>query len=135
MGSTARWSQADLRAHQAKRETEPRQKYRNKFVTVDGIGFQSKKESDHYLLLKMRERMHEIEDLKLQPVFPLYVITPQGHRVAIGDFTPDFRYFEHYCGEMVLRVVDVKSAPTKTEAYQLRKKMAEALYGITIIEV
>jgi hypothetical protein len=29
----------------------------------------------------------------------------------------------------------VKSEPTKTEAYRLRKKLAEAIYGIEVIEV
>src|SRR5262245_21590047 len=135
MGSTARWTPADLRAHQAKRETEPRQKYRNKIVVVDGITFQSKKEGDHYLLLKMRERMGEIEQFDRQPVFPLHVTNPQGEKVFLGNYTADFRYFEHYCGSLVLRIIDVKSKATRTEAYVRAKKHAEIEYGITVIEL
>jgi Protein of unknown function (DUF1064) len=104
-------------------------------VLVDNIWFDSKKEGEHYLTLKMRERMKEIRDLELQPVFQIYIDTADRGRIDIGDFKADFRYWERYCGTDVLRVVDVKSKPTKTEAYQLRKKLVEAIYNVTIIEV
>lgn len=126
---------ADLRAHQAKMEATATPKYRNKIVLVQGIRFDSKKEADHWLLLQMRERIHEINSLERQPVFPLY-IERDGGRIDIGKFTADFRYFERFAnGAEVLRVIDVKSPVSKTEAYQLRKKIAEAIYGITITEV
>lgn len=122
---------ADLRAHQARRFTAPTQKYHNKITVVEGITFDSKKEANFYLLLKMRERMKEINDLDLQPVFPIYVDTPDRGRIDIGVFKADFRYWE----DQTLRVVDVKSSVTKTEAYMLRKKLVEAIYNITITEV
>jgi hypothetical protein len=131
----SRWTMADVRAHQAKHEPAAVTKYKNKLVVIEGIAFDSKKEGDHYLLLKMRERLGEIEHLDLQPVFPIYVETPDRGRIAIGVFKADFRYWENYCGTAILRVVDVKSPVTKTEAYQLRKKLVEAIYNITITEV
>lgn len=131
----SRWTLADVRAHQAKHEPAVLTKYKNKLVVIDGITFDSKKEGDQYLLLKMRERLHEIDRLELQPVFPIYIDTPDRGRIGIGVFKADFRYWEHYCGKDTLRVVDVKSTATKTEAYQLRKKLVEAIYNITITEV
>ncbi len=133
---------ADVRAHAAKHGSAPlgptppgRQKFGNKQVTVDGIQFDSKKESTHYLLLKMRERLKEIDRLELQPVFPIYIDTADRGRIQIGVFTADFRYWEQYCGKDTLRVVDVKSPQTRlTEGYQLRRKLVEAIYNITIIE-
>jgi hypothetical protein len=111
-----RWTMADVRAHQSKIDApvpEPRKKFGNKNVLIDGIVFDSKKEGEHYLLLKMRQRLNEIDGLEMQPVFQIYIDTPDRGRIDCGDFTPDFRYWEHYCGKDVLRVVDVKSSATK----------------------
>ena len=132
---------ADVRAHKSRHgdsaiavAPKEREKFGNQKVTVDGIPFDSKKESAHYLLLKMRERLKEIDQLELQPVFPIYIDTPDRGRIHCGDFTADFRYWEHYCGKDTVRVIDVKSPASKTEAYQLRKKLVEAIYNIEIIE-
>ena len=138
----SKWTMKDVRDLAARRGVDhaaagppkPREKFGNQWVTVDGIKFQSKKESAHYLLLKMRLRLHEIDQLELQPVFPIYIDTPDRGRIHCGDFTADFRYWEHYGGKDTLRVIDVKSPASKTEAYQLRKKLVEAIYNIEIIE-
>jgi hypothetical protein len=135
-----RWTLADVRAHKARHEqglppVERRQKFGNQKVEIDGYTFDSKKEGQHYLLLKMRQRMKEIDRLELQPVFPIYIETPDRGRIVCGDFTADFRYWELFKdGTERLRVDDVKSTVTKTEAYQLRKKLVEAIYSITITE-
>lgn len=135
----SRWTLADVNAHKARHAQGlppvERQKFGNKKVDIDGITFDSKKEGQHYLLLKMRERMHEIDRLELQPKFPIYIDNPERGRIFCGDFTADFRYWERYCGVDTLRVVDVKSPASKTEAYELRKKLVEAIYNITITEV
>jgi len=131
---------ADVLRVQSRRDTAKvppaRAKFGNAKTEIDGITFDSKKEGDQYRLLKMRERLKEIDGLELQPVFPLYIDTPDRGRIPVGKFTADFRYWERVtAGAAVLRVVDVKSAPTKTEAYRLRKKLTEAIYGIEIMEV
>jgi hypothetical protein len=46
-------------------------------------------------------------------------------------YTADFRYVDA-SGAVV--VEDVKSGPTKTTAYRLRKRLVETIYGITITE-
>lgn len=140
--SGVRWTLKDVQAHQerhgAAASTRPAaapSKLRNQKTMVDGIWFDSKKEAGHYQLLKMRERLKEIDRLDLQPVFPIYVDTADRGRIHCGDFRADFRYWEQFGGKDTLRVVDVKSPVSKTEAYQLRKKLVEAIYNITIIEV
>jgi Protein of unknown function (DUF1064) len=132
----SRWTLADVRAVQARHaESAPSdRKYKNKIVVIDNITFDSKKEGDHYLLLKMRERMGEISNLDVHPVFPLYVDKPDGRRIHGPVFKADFRYTEHYCGKEIERVVDVKSPVSRTEAYQLRKWFFEQLY-MPLIEV
>ena len=140
--SPQRWTIQDVRAHTARHAARhgaaplaPRAKYGNQKVCIDGIWFDSKKEGAHYQLLKMRERQHEIDRLEIQPVFPIYVDTPDRGRIYCGEFTADFRYWEHAAGGVdLLRVVDVKSPASRTEAYQLRKKLIEALYNVTILE-
>lgn len=146
------WTQADVNNVLARRSVPAAldegikrpAKYRNHQVTIDGIAFDSKKEGEHYLHLKMRQRLNEIRDLELQPVFKLYVEESR----PLAEFTPDFRYWERMPpgyvpapGERtspdneVLRVVDVKSTATKTEAYNLRKKWCEDLHKVKILEV
>lgn len=67
-----------------------------------------------------------IRHLELWPRYPLIV---NGQRV--GVYTGDARYER----DGVVVVEDVKAAPTRTEAYQLRKRLVAALYGIVIEEV
>ncbi len=141
MGSHG-WTAADVRAHTLRHSSAvpanappARAKHGNQKITIDNILFDSKKEGAHYLHLKMRLRLGEITDLELQPVFDIYV-ERQGVRIHCGDYTADFRYWERLSPDNnVLRVDDVKSPSSKTEAYQLRKRLVEAIYGITITEV
>ena len=48
-------------------------KYRNIKTEIDGIKFDSKKEAKRYSELKMLESTSAINQLELQPQFPLYV--------------------------------------------------------------
>jgi hypothetical protein len=109
------------------------QKYGNVRIEVDGHVFDSKREAKRYAELKLLQLAGEITALELQPVFELSVVplTRPTVRVNVGRYTADFRYVEH--GQV--RVEDVKSTATKTTAYRLRKRMVEAIYGITIAEV
>lgn len=101
-------------------------KYRAIRTTVDGITFDSKRESLRYGELILLERGGVIRDLTLQPKFPIVVC---GQKVC--DYTADFAYYER--GEYV--VEDVKSQPTKTPVYRLKKKLMKAVHGIEIKEV
>lgn len=114
-------------------------KYRNVKVQVDGHTFDSKKEAGRYQELKYMQQAGKIADLELQPVFPLHVMRLAYSEVPIrvtqvGVFTADFSYLNLQTGEFVIE--DVKSYPTRTaEAYRLRRRVVEAIHGITITEV
>lgn len=96
-------------------------KYKAKKKVVDGITFDSIREFNRYLELKLLERSGEIENIKPHPRFELII---DGKR--IGRYTADFQYELISSGEIV--VEDVKSKPTMTEAFSLRKRVFEALY-------
>lgn len=96
--------------------------------TVDGITFASKREAKRYGELMYLCKAHEIGAIELQPVFPIRI-----NGINIGRYTADFRYEDRRTGETI--VEDVKSKPTKTEAFSLRKRIVEALYGIEITVV
>jgi Protein of unknown function (DUF1064) len=97
--------------------------------TIDGVVFASKKEAARYGLLKLREKIGEISDLKLQPRFPVEI---GGERLCV--YTADFSYYDRQLGRVVIE--DSKSTGTaKDAAYRLRKRAAELAHGITVDEV
>jgi len=113
-------------------------KYGARPVHVDGVRCASAKEAARFLELRLMEKHGLISDLEPQPVYPLHImeIWRSGLPIritTIGRYTADFRYLSLETGEYV--VEDTKSDPTKTEAYRLRKRAAEAIHGITVTEL
>lgn len=102
-------------------------KYKAEPTVLDGVRFDSKKECRRYQALVLRGLAGEIEDLELQPAFPL---TVQG--VIVATYFADFRYRDRQTRELITE--DVKSAGTRTPIYRLKKRLTEVLYGITILE-
>ena len=114
----------------------PKSKYGAKPMVVDGIRFDSTKEARRYRDLRLLEKAGVIHDLELQPRFPLEVVElfrPHGRVKNCGYYTADFRYVDTATTAVV--VEDVKSGPTKTAAYRLRKRLVEAIHGVKICEV
>ena len=103
-------------------------KYRAVKVQDDGKTFDSKREHRRYCELKNLEFGGEIERLEVHPRYDLTVLG-----MKIGVYTADFRYLDRRSGETI--VEDVKAPPSRTEAYQLRKKLMKAVHGIEIVEV
>lgn len=99
-------------------------KYRNIKVERDGIKFDSIKESQRYAKLKLLQQAREITNIELQPRFDIIV-----NGVKCGFYKADFR-ITWKSGNVTIE--DVKGM--KTTVYQLKKKLIEAIYGITIIE-
>jgi hypothetical protein len=103
---------------------------RNKYgairVAADGYTFDSKREAAVYWELRHRQRAGEISNLQCQVKYPLVV---EG--VRVGAYVADFVYEED--GRTV--VVDVKSKPTRTAVYRLKRKLMMALHGIEIEEM
>jgi len=102
-----------------------RAKYHNERCEIDGIWFDSKKEGKRYGELKMLEKARAIRDLRIQQRF---VITVNGRHIC--DYIADFEYTDSKTGQQV--VEDVKGVRTKE--YQIKRKLVEALYNITILE-
>ena len=93
-------------------------KFRATPQIVDGVRFASKKEAKVCAELKLRQRLGEIRNLTFHPKFTL---TVNGSKIC--DYFADAAYFE---GNSRI-VIDVKSKPTKTPVYRLKRKLLLAL--------
>ncbi len=96
-------------------------KYRNKRTIVDNITFQSRKEAQRYLQLKLLLRGKEITELRLQPRFTLQEsftdVMGVKHREIV--YVADFIYKEIRTN--VTYVEDAKGMRTKD--YLIKKKL------------
>ena len=114
-----------------------RSKYGNKKIEIDGVKFDSVKESKRYQALLLLQRAGEISDLELQPKFELiksvkFADTDRA-KSAIRYFA-DFAYTDTLTGKRI--VEDVKSPATKKNtAYRMKKHMMLAIHGVEIKEV
>lgn len=109
-----------------------RRKYINEPVVHDGHRFDSKKEGARYLELRNAQRGGAIVALTIHPTYPLFALSPEGVRVEIGRFTPDFQYADP---DGTVHIEDTKSPLTREErAYRLRKRIFEVQTGWTVEE-
>lgn len=90
---------------------------------VDGIIFHSKRESEYYRQYKILEKAGKLDNLKLQPVFPI-IINDQKICKVILDFS-----FRELPGGKV-RFIDCKGLDTAIS--RLKRKLVEALYNIKV---
>jgi len=104
-----------------------RSKYGSRKTEVDGIVFDSKAEADRWLELKLLHRAGQISCLIRQPELPICI---NGHKIA--SYFADFTYRD---ADDNVVYEDVKSKPTRTPVYRLKKKLVECLYSIKIVEV
>ena len=108
-------------------------KYKAVSTVIDGVRFASKAEAERYCELRLLLRAGEIENLEMQPKYPISI-----NGVKICTYIADFRYVSRKQGpqgqEGHVVVEDVKG--TKTPLYRLKKKLVEALYpGVKIEEI
>ncbi len=101
-------------------------KYKNNRVTVDGIRFDSQKEADRWVMLKLMQRAGTIQDLKRQVKFE---IIPKQDGESSVSYRADFVYTKD--GMQV--VEDVKGY--KTDVYKIKRKLMLQVHGIRIKEV
>jgi len=101
-------------------------KLHNVRTQVDGITFDSLLEARRYSELKIEACAGVITDLQVHSRFRLDV-----NAVHICDYEADFTY----CRDGQLVVEDVKSKPTITRLYRVKKKLMRAVHGIAIREV
>lgn len=103
-----------------------RPKYGNKKVTVDGIKFDSRWESQRYLYLKSLERAGTVKDLELQVKFPIVI---NGEKIC--SYIADFRYKrQNQQDEWYDIVEDAKGF--ETPEFKLKKKLMKAVHGVEI---
>lgn len=104
-------------------------KYGNRKVEVDGIKFDSVKESRRYHELRLLERAGQIHDLELQKRFPIRI-----NDELVCAYVADFVYREAHSGKQI--VEDVKSSFTRTNpVYRIKKKLLHAVHRVEIKEV
>jgi hypothetical protein len=114
-----------------------RSKYNAVPTMVDGVRFASKAEARRYAELCLLQKSGDIGGLEVQPQFLLWANSfplgsAESQSVPVGKYIADFRYYLPD-GEMVIE--DVKSAPTCTPVYKLKKRIVEVQYGIRITEI
>lgn len=105
-------------------------KYRNKGVRIDDHYFHSTAESVRYVQLKQLVADGVIEDLELQPQFPIIV-----NNIRCTKYIADFRYRVIDERGATIRVVveDVKGFVT--DIYKLKKQFVHAAYDFEIQEI
>ncbi|MDH6351896.1 DUF1064 domain-containing protein [Brevibacillus sp. 1238] len=109
------------RVRTTKQETDKPKtpKYNNKITYVDGIKFDSKAESEYYVVLKEKLAAGEIRDMKLQPVYVLQdKCSRNGKNLQAITYKADFEVL-HLDGS--LEVIDIKGE--ETEAFKIKAKM------------
>lgn len=99
-------------------------KFRNRRVEVDGLKFDSVKESKRWAELQFMERAGEIKNLQRQVRIPIVI-----NGIKVCTYVADFTYDE-LAGHVV---EDVKSVFTRKDAlFRLKAKLLKAVLGIDI---
>lgn len=111
-----------------------RPKYRNKKCVIDGIKFDSQKESLYYMHFKSEKENGNIIDFKCQVPYVLHPGIPGRVRPIkyIADFVVTKK---HDNGVITTTVYDVKSPATRTQTYILKKKLMMIFLNIEIEEL
>lgn len=104
---------------------EKKNKYGAVKTEVDGMVFDSKKESAEWARLSALQRAGKIRDLERQKRFILQdgFVNNKGERIRPICYVGDFSFYDVEQGSLV--VMDTKSKATRTPAYLLKKKMFE----------
>ena len=110
-------------------------KYHNKIIIYNGIKFDSIKEKNRYIELKLLERAGLIKNLKLQYEFELQpAFTLNNKKIRKISYIAVFYYFDNKLNDYI--VEDVKSEITKKDkTYCLKKKLFQYRYKKDIKEL
>jgi hypothetical protein len=104
-----------------------RTKYRNE----RSGRFASKREAKRAAELQLMQAAGEVRNLEEQVE---YLLIPKQPGERSAKYTCDFRYEQKIGDDWILVVEDIKSEPTKTQAYVLRRKLMQFVHGIKIKE-
>lgn len=103
---------------------KPRSKYGNRKTEILGKVFDSKREADRWLYLRVEELAGRISNLRTQVPYEIVI-----NGLLVCKYIADFVYDQ----DGVEIVEDVKGF--KTQIYRLKKKLMLAVLGIEIKEV
>lgn len=107
-------------------------KYHNKKVEYDGYTFDSIREKNYYIKLKLLEKAGKIKELELQKEYELQPSFKLNNKTSRKiTYRADFTY--KTTEDDKLHVVDVKGF--RTDVYKLKKKLFEYKYRIEIEEI
>ena len=107
-------------------------KYHNKKVEYDGYTFDSIKEKNYYIKLKLLEKAGKIKELGLQKEYELQPSFKLNNKTSRKiTYRADFTY--KTTEDDKLHVSDVKGF--RTDVYRLKKKLFEYKYRIEIEEI
>ena len=111
-----------------------RPKYGNHKVIIDGIVFDSVKESVRYQELKLLEQTGAIRELELQKIFVLApAVILHGRKKPALRYVADFTYSD-VGGKQI--VEDVKSWITKKNpAYRIKIHLMKSVLGLDVEEI
>jgi len=139
----SQWTAEDVAKHNARigakmpAHVPTKSKYRNVRTLAEGEVFDSKREADYWRVLKSRERLGEISELKRQVEFPLYcpMLCGSGDNRQVARYIADFTYVTGSHDDLThqLHVVDAKGR--RTQMYALKAKWMELQNGFVIEEV
>lgn len=107
----------------SKETSKGKKKYRNKITYVEGKKFDSQAEARYYVNLRKREIAGGIDNLKLQPRFPILI-----NEIVICTVVLDFTYRDVATGKV--HFVDVKGMDNPLS--KLKRKLVEAMYMIEV---
>lgn len=107
------------------RPTKPSDKAKTCRYCHEGtpVFFGSKREHSHFVKLLHDQKHGLISDIELQPRFDIIV-----NDKNIGRYRADFKFFDKR--KQTDRIQDVKGMVTRDG--ELRRKIVEALYGVTV---
>lgn len=110
------------------KKVKKQSKYRNEWVVIDGLSFQSIGEGNYYLELKSRQQRGDIREFKRQVPFEFFV-----NGIRVGKYICDFVTVLH---DGTIEVIDYKSRFTITlQLYEIKRALMQACYGVIIKEV
>lgn len=105
-------------------QKQKRHKYGAHKTVINNIEFDSKREAEFYLHLKLLKRAGEIKDFKLQPRYRLLDgFTKNGKRHRPIDYVADFEILHN---DGTIETVDVKGMETKD--FKIKRKLFESKY-------
>lgn len=127
-----RMTEQEFHDLQARRQPTPKpSKYRNVKCEWQGEKFDSKHELEDWLLLKAREELGEISELRRQVPFPLYCPVRRSAASAnmqVSEYRADFVFVEN--GNQIIQ----DSKGKRTKEYLLKRKWLALQEGIEIRE-